>query len=310
MKESASRSLDQLPHFRSMVGAKIVHHDNGALMKARHKLLPHEVHEPWRIHGALERGAADDAVHADRSDDGEVFAPVCRLRIDDAFADRCAPVGAGHRDVASGLVEEDEVSRVYLRDRAAEDFPLLLDVVSILLGRSKRFFFQVTPARRRARFILDSLIFPPWRATQSAQSSATVRSGFSATIFMRRGNCSRAIRAGKPPPAGSRSKVPCSRRRRRSLEIVASPTPKASAKASYVIPPRVYRATILSLRSNDSAVTLVVDQNHAIAASGLRCRETRPSRRPGQDGKRCLVGQPFLLMLNFCRVTSVDKGGY
>lgn len=45
--------------------------------------------------------------------------------------------------------------------------------------------------------------FVRWRTNHSLQSSAIVRSGFSATRATNDGSCSLAIRGGYPPPSGS-----------------------------------------------------------------------------------------------------------
>jgi hypothetical protein len=113
----------------------------------------------------------------------------------------------------------------------------------------------VTPARWSERSMLDRLRSTPWRIRHASFSWSRVASGISATSRSSSGNWSSEILGGKPPPAGSGTTCPNSRLRRRSLETVASPTPKRRANSKYVPSLRSYAATIRRLRSNDSEFT-------------------------------------------------------
>jgi hypothetical protein len=215
-----------------MVSSKVVEDNNSAAMDSRAQHILHEVNEAWLVHRADHRVMAHDAVSADGADHRDVFAPIRGLLIANSNSARRTPVGRRHRDVAARLVEEDQVVDVdgtYLFEERAT---LFLDVGAVLLGGSERLFFRVIPARASARFMLDSLSSTEWREAQTSHNSATVRSGFSATSCTNNGRLSSLISGGFPPPRGSRSTLPRSRLRRRSLETLAAPTPNVSATSA------------------------------------------------------------------------------
>jgi hypothetical protein len=60
-----------------------------------------------------------------------------------------AGIEAGHRRGDAALVEKDQVLGVELPDPLAEDRPLLLEVVTILLAGAQRLFYATTRAAAR-----------------------------------------------------------------------------------------------------------------------------------------------------------------
>src|SRR5690606_260538 len=181
VKHAAAGRFDRVPYFSGVMSTEVVEDHDGAVMNARAKYLRNELDEPRLVHRTHHRAVTDDAVVLDCTDNRQVFSPVGGLGVPHSGPRRSATVRDRHRDVASGLINENEVVRIYAGDFFEERPPLFLDVGAILLGGAKGLFFRVTPARRRARPRLDALSSPPYRSTHALHSSGSVRSGFSAT---------------------------------------------------------------------------------------------------------------------------------
>jgi hypothetical protein len=80
------------------------------------------------------------------------------------MADRSASVLAGHRNVAAGLVDEDEPSRIYFADFFDEVRTLLERALPVPLRGDEGLFFRVYPMRSMARLIVDRLTTFPYLA--------------------------------------------------------------------------------------------------------------------------------------------------
>jgi hypothetical protein len=255
-KEQASaRVLHQGTDFGRVVGAKVVEHDNVARIQSWDEPTANEVDELRPVDGAVEGLVSQDAVGTYGPDNADVLSPVGWLVIDDALTTRRPTVGRRHGDIAARLVDEDQSVRRDVLDPFKVVDALCLDVAAELFRRAETLFFRVTPARWRERNMLERLRCTPCRALHSSFSWSRVAFGISATSRSNSGNWSSEILGGNPPPAGSGTTWPSSRWRRRSLETVASPTPKRCANSKYVPSLRSYAATIRRLRSNDSEFT-------------------------------------------------------
>lgn len=235
--------------------AKVVEHDDVARIQSRAEPTANKFDEFRPVDGAVEGLVGQDAVGTHGADDADVLSPIGGLVIEDALAARRPAVGRRHGDIAARLVDEDQTVRRDVLDLFEEGGALLFDVAAELLRRPETLFFRVTPARCSERSMLERLRSTPWRVRHSSFSWSRVASGISATRRSSAGNWSSAILGGKPPPAGSGTTCPSSRWRRRSLETVASPTPKRCANSKYVPSLRSYAATMRRLRSNDSEFT-------------------------------------------------------
>lgn len=247
--EFSALGFNELADYRSVVLAKIIQNDNVAGVEARTEPLAKEVDEALGVDRAQEGLMRQDSVGPYGSNHREVLARPQRLRVEDALAAQGAAVVQGHRDVASRLVDEDQPSWVDAGHSGYERCALVPDVRAVLLRRTKPFFFQVKPALSRARCMAERLRFVPRRRCHSSQSSATVRSAFSATRAFNWPYSAAEIRGGKPPPWGSGSTSRVSRSRRSHRDTLASPIPNNSAICTYVPRPARYAATTRRRRS-------------------------------------------------------------
>lgn len=224
---------------------------------------------------------ADDAVVLDRADDGEVLAPVCRLRFGHSntcrrarsspSSRRCSRIRRGRRG-RSGLPSRlRDFAPSRLRDFAEERFTLLLDVGSLLLGWREGLFSRESRAPERPAHAGDGQL----RSVASEPLIAELgdRSvGFSATSSTRSGKCSSEIRGGVPTAGRIRAEISAFAFTSHQPRNGGLADSKSSATCAYVRSPFAYRATIRRQRSKESGVTAPVDQTRAIHASGNRCR--------------------------------------
>jgi hypothetical protein len=237
------------------VSSEIIEHHDITGIEPTNQATAYEFNESRTVHCAFEGLMGEHTVNPDSSDHAEIFAPVGGFVIEHPLPARRSPIRRSHRDVATGLVDEDQVLEWDFRDGFPESVSLLADVRTKLLRRAEAFFFRVTPARCRARSRLERLSSPPYLSSQASRIASSVASGRSATSRTSLSNWSSAIRGGKPPPGASGSTLPRSRRRRSSRDTVASPTPKRCAKSKYVPSLRSYASTIRRLKSIDNTFT-------------------------------------------------------
>jgi hypothetical protein len=236
MEDARPSLLDQLSDLRRVVGTQIVQHDDISPLELRAEAFSDERDEFRTVHRAGGHLMAHDTVGADGARDAQGLPPVRRLPIQQPLPAFRAPSARGHRRVAPGFVQKDETrggDRLYL----FEERLALLDVLwSVAFARTEPFFFQVYPARSRARCMDERLSSTPQMRCHRSANSRAVASGVSFTIASSRARSE--TRGSRPPACGLGSTSPVSLRRRSQRETEASPTPNLFAISAYVPSPR------------------------------------------------------------------------
>lgn len=163
VQHASAGGLDEPANVRSLVGADVVEHDDVAGLQLAEEDSLEEGLEDLGVRRAFDRHHGADAVHVESADHRGDGARVARDGPVRALATRRASVLAGHREVAAGLVDEDESPRVEFLRELDELAPERLDAWLRLLYRGEGLFFRVSASFSRTRFIEDRLTLWPVR---------------------------------------------------------------------------------------------------------------------------------------------------
>ena len=118
--EGRARVFNQVAHLPGLMRRQVVHEDDIPGAQLPHEVSSYPADEAWTIHRAPGRGKGEPLVRADGSDHRQVIAPVHRARFDQDFAARQPRVRAAHREIRARFIKEDQPTRVYLPNPAAE----------------------------------------------------------------------------------------------------------------------------------------------------------------------------------------------
>jgi hypothetical protein len=224
MEEGGPTGLNGGACARSVVGAEVVHDDELAWSEGRPEDVTYVAHKAVGGHGSIESQAWSDPFERERRDHGHVLATVHRRWCCGPYATRCPGMRRGEAQMASRLVQEDEVLGTDCGHSRSPGGTRRL----IPLTRRQRLFFRVQFRRLIVRLIVAVLTATPAVSRHHEHNSANVDAGRS----MRRSGraaCSGAIFNGGAPGTGFGVSLPVSRFKRSHRSTVGKDTSKRAA---------------------------------------------------------------------------------
>src|SRR5437762_10136872 len=237
--------FDEEAHLQRLMRGEIVEQDHVTTPQARREPAPNPFDEAFFGHRAPFRTQRHPATSAHRADQRQVVSPVHRPGLHVFFAALDPGVGAAHRDVGAGFIEEDQPVGVDATHPLQERRALLGDIRPVNFTRARPFFLSTKPARRNARWKLDRVVrrLLGTRRLYSQHNSVTVASGPSRTTAR-----STVVSMGhdQPPPLGCGARDSVSRHRATQRSSVRWSTSKSAARSAYDPSPRSYAVTARS----------------------------------------------------------------
>lgn len=267
--ESDAAFLAGSRHSRVMMCPKVVHYEDVPAAQPGEQPPLEPLDKSVGSGGGELRALHYPSFQANRSEEGEILAPVHGTAVD-VLAPLLDPsVTASHGEIEPGFVQEDEFFNRNAPDLPSKGRSLQDYVWSHLLQWAEPFFLTTYPARYRARLMLDT-----WRRFEPRRCrlySAVISPAFASPNRSTMASSSTWHTSDGVPPRLSKGRRWPSRRSRVTQRFtVASPRSKRSAKATYDPSPASYAATTRSLSSIGYASAIPnVDQNPIRFASKI-----------------------------------------
>jgi hypothetical protein len=244
MEDGGPASLNGGAYPRSVVGAEVVHDDELAWSEGRPEDVTYVAHKAVGGHGPIESQAWSDPFERERRDHGHVLATVHRRWCCGPYATRRPGMRRGEAQMASRLVQEDEVLGTDCGHSRSPGGTRRL----IPLTCRQRLFFRVQFRRLIVRLIVAVLTATPAVSRHHEHNSANVDAGRSVRRSGRAA-CSGAIFNGGAPGTGFGVSLPVSRFKRSHRSTVGKDTSKRAATSLRRCPP----STATTTRSRKSS---------------------------------------------------------
>jgi hypothetical protein len=252
VQEADAGGLAELGDDWCVVGRGVVHDQDVAAPQLGQQPRPQPPRESLAV-GRGEHGPERDPTgQADRSDQGEVLAPVDRHALLVLHPALDPSVAASHRAVQAGLVEEDQALDRDPGDDSQERLALQDDVGSERLQRPAAFFLTTYPKRWSARFMLETCTRD--RPRRPLLNRAVSSPAFASPRARRISSTSlNEMREWFPPPLRDGDSSPVHRDCRSQRLRLAVPTTKAPATSRRLPVPDSYASTARTRSSSGYA---------------------------------------------------------
>src|ERR687897_1522164 len=199
------------------------------------------------VGGTLHAHRRADPFGTQRTDEGDVLAPVPGRLAVRPLPFGCPGVEPGEGDVGRALVHEHQPPRI---DRSQALSPSASRFF-VPLGGTQRLFLNVQPSLRTARLMVETDTLAPPRSSHNSQWCASVASSFSSSCSHKaRLSCGVAKMEGVRPGEGFGTRSPVCLLRLRYLSMVGIETPKVLTTSLLGIP-RSTASSTFSLRSSE-----------------------------------------------------------
>ncbi len=146
VEQGSSAGLDPLPYAGDLVGAEVVHHDDvsGSQLRAQHLVQVGE--EDLAVGGGLDGHSGDDAVHAQRAQDGEHLPVAAGYVVAHSLASLGAAIEPSHLRRDAAFIQINQVFRSDRPDTCEEGLAAEEVLFRVALGGVQRLFFRHRPS--------------------------------------------------------------------------------------------------------------------------------------------------------------------